>query len=115
MDFFFPEGDLQRVAPEDTRIQSLEVDPYPDGERVRVSIGITPFRVRPHIEVTLSDAHGDEVASASIVEPMSWKLEMTMHLRGASASPFTVEARLFYPDGPQSEPVSKVFEVLSSR
>ncbi|MFH1183654.1 MAG: hypothetical protein V1755_01265 [Chloroflexota bacterium] len=115
MDFFFPQDDLQRLAPEETRIQSLEVDPYPDGERVRVDLHLTPFQVRPHIEVTLRDANGDEVAAASIVEPMSWKLELTMHLRGASANPFTVEARLYYPDGPQVEPVFRVFEVLSQR
>jgi hypothetical protein len=115
MDFFFPQDDLQRLAPEETRIQSLEVDPYPDGERVRVNLQLTPFQVRPQIEVTLRDANGDEVATASIVEPMSWKLELTMHLRGASASPFSIEARLFYPDGPQGEVVSRVFEVASNR
>jgi hypothetical protein len=111
MDFFFPQDDLQRLAPEATRIESLDAEPYADGQRVRVSIKITPFQVRPYIEMILLDGEGDEVATASIVEPMSWKLELTMHLRGASANPFTLEARLFYPDGPQAQPVSRVFEV----
>ena len=113
MDSFFPQDDLQRLAPEDTRILSLHADPYPDGERVRVNVHLTPFQVRPHIEVTLVDANGNEVAAASIVEPMSWRLELTLHLRGASASPFTVAARLYYPDGPQAEPVSTMFEVVT--
>ncbi len=111
MEFFFPEDNLQRMAPEETHITSLHAEPYPDGERVRVDIEITPFQKRPYIEVTLRDAHGDEITSASIVEPMSWKLEFTMHLRGASASPFRMEARLFYPDGPQADPVTLEFAV----
>ena len=111
VDFFFPQDDLQRLGPEETRIQSLDIEPYPDGERVRVSLQITPFVVRPYIEITVTDAGGNEVATASVVEPMSWKLELTMHLRGASTNPFTVEARLFYPDGPRPEPISKVFRV----
>lgn len=111
MDFFLPRDDLPRMGPEDTRIESLHVEPYPDGERLLVKIQLTPFQVRPHIELTLSDAHGDEVAAASIVEPLSWQLQLTLHLRGASAGPFRLEARLFFPDGPQTEPVSTAFEV----
>ncbi len=115
MEFFFPEDNLQRMAPEDTHITSLTAEPYPDGERVRVNIEITPFQKRPHIEVTLNDSNGEEIASTSIVEPMSWKLEFTLHLRGAHASPFKLEAKLYYPDGPQAEPVSREFALPSSR
>jgi len=82
MDFFFPEDDLQRLAPEQTRVQSLDAQPYPDGERVRVNVEMTPFQKRPYLEIKLTDANGDEVATASIVEPMSWKLELTMHCEG---------------------------------
>jgi hypothetical protein len=111
MDFFFPEDDLQRMTPEETHITSLTAEPYPDGERVRVDIEITPFQKRPYIEVLLTDAANEEVATASIVEPMGWKLEFTLHLRGAQGSPFKLEARLFYPDGPHAEPVTRSFEV----
>ncbi len=113
MDSFFPQEDLQRVPPEETRILSLDAGPYPDGERVRVQIHITPFQVRPHIELVLTDAKDSEVATASIVEPITPRLELTMHLRGASAGPFRLEARLFYPEGPSSEPVVKVFNAVA--
>jgi hypothetical protein len=115
MDFFFPENNLQRAMPEETRITSLTAEPYPDGERVRVDIEMTPFQTRPFLEVALTDANGAEVATASIVEPMSWKLEFTMHLRGANANPFKLEAKLFYPDGPQAEPVTYTFAVVPAK
>jgi len=111
MEFFFPEDMLNRMTPEETHITALTAEPYPDGRRLRVNLEITPFQSRPYIEVTLNNSEGEEVASASVVEPMSWKLEFTMHLRGARNSPFTLEARLFYPDGPQAEPVRQIFEL----
>ena len=115
MDFFFPEDNLQRAMPEETHITSLTAEPYPDGERVRVNIEMTPFQTRPYLEVSLTDANGDEIATASIVEPMSWKLEFTMHLRGANANPFKIAAMLFYPDGPQTEPVTHSFDVTPAK
>ena len=111
MDFFFPEDQLQRMTPEETRITSLTAQPYPDGYRVHVNIEMTPFQKRPHIEVVLNDSVGDEVASTSIVEPMGWKLEFTMHIRGELKNPYTLEATLFYPDGPTTEPQTFRFDV----
>jgi hypothetical protein len=111
MDFFFPEDQLQRMIPEETRITSLTAQPYPDGYRLRVNIEMTPFQKRPHLEVVLRDAQGDEVASSSIVEPMGWKLEFTMHIRGELKNPYTLEATLFYPDGPTTEPQTFKFDV----
>ena len=68
MDFFFPEDNVQRMTPEETRITSLRAEQYPDGRRVHVNLEITPFQKRPHIEVVLFNSDGDEVASASIIE-----------------------------------------------
>ena len=111
MDFFFPEDNLTRATPQETRITNLNAEPYPDGYRVRVNIETTPFQKRPHIEVWLSDADGEEVASTSIVEPLAWKMEFTMHIRGDLKNPYKLEARLFYPDGPAAEPQTFTFEV----
>jgi len=112
MDFFFPEDNLQRMVPEETSITSLSAEPYPDGRRLHVNIEITPFQKRPYIEVILHDANGEEIASSSIVEPLSWKLEFTMHLRGELNNPYTLNARLYYPDGPSGEPRAFTFEVV---
>ncbi|MFN8425788.1 MAG: hypothetical protein U0X87_05965 [Anaerolineales bacterium] len=112
MDFFFNKDNLNRMMPEETRITSLTATPYPDGRRVRVNVEVTPFQKRPHIEVVLKDANGDEVASANIVEPLGWKLEFTMHIREKELkNPYTVEAKLYYPDGPSQEPQVISFDV----
>jgi hypothetical protein len=115
MEFFFPEDNLLRMTPEETQISGLSARPYPDGVRVRVDLEITPFQKRPHIEIIVLDADGDEAASASIVEPMSWKLEFTMHLRGGIKSPYTLEAKLFYPDGPTAAPRKISFDIEPPR
>ena len=111
MDFFLPEDHLQRATPEETRITSLTAEPHPDGYRLRVNIEMTPFQERPHLEVVLSDVNGYEVASSTIVEPLGWKIEFTMHIRGELNNPYTLQATLFYPDGPTAEPQAFTFEV----
>lgn len=111
MDFFFPEDNLDRAAPEETRITSLSVEPYPDGRRLRVNIEMTPFQKRPHLDVTIMNGDGDEIASANVVEPMSWRIEFIMHLRGGLKNPYTLEAKLFYPDVPSKEPQTFSFDV----
>lgn len=112
MEFFFPDDLAQRLPPEDVKITDLTAEPYDDGRRVRVNIGITPFEKRPHIEVILSDSQENEISTASFVEPMNWKLEFTMHLRAEPAEgQLSLEARLYYPDGPEAEPVTVRFEL----
>nr|BAL53507.1 hypothetical protein HGMM_F07C06C29 [uncultured Chloroflexota bacterium] len=111
---FFPPEELAKLAlPENTHILNMEARPYPDGRRVRLILEMTPFRVRPHIEILVTNAEGEEVASSSIIEPMSWKLEVTLHLRdGGGHNPYTMQARLFYPEGPEDAPQTVTFEAL---
>ncbi len=108
MEFFLPSSpqDLSRMPPEATRITSFQAQPYEDARRVLVKMDITPFEKRPHIEVSLRDAHGEEVSAATFIEPMNWHLEFTLHIRTEPADgELTLEARLFYPDGPTAEAV----------
>lgn len=116
MDFTLPQantdpGASDRATPEETKITQLSAQPYPDGYRLRVDMEITPFQKRPYIEVTLRDADNDEVASTNIVEPLSWKIEFTMHIRGELNNPYTLSARLYYPEGPDNEPITFSFDV----
>ena len=111
MEFFFPEDNLERTPPEETKILSLTAEPYEDGRRVRVNIEMSFFEKRPHLEVSITDTESQEISTASFVEPMNFKLEFTMHLRTKPAEgPLDLEARLFYSDGPEAEPVTVRFE-----
>jgi hypothetical protein len=100
MDFFFPDQnpDIERLPPDRVQILNLKAEPYRDGRRVRVNLEVTPFQKRPYLEVTLNDPQGQEVSTVSIVEPISWRLEFTMHLqRERMAGEYSLLARLFYP------------------
>ncbi|NWF63442.1 MAG: hypothetical protein HXY38_03965 [Chloroflexi bacterium] len=98
MDFFFPEDNLTRAVPAETGITLLSAEAWPDGRRLRVNLEMTPFQKRPHLEITLTNGEDNEVASTSIVEPLTWKIEFTMHIRGELRNPYTVHARLHYPE-----------------
>ncbi len=104
MEFFFPdiESPGGRLPPAEVRFADITVEPYSDGRRVHVSLGITPFLERPYIELEIRGGDGQQLATASVVEPMNWKLELTLHLRRPSETPvdgdFVLAARMFYPD-----------------
>jgi hypothetical protein len=84
MDSFFLDPDVERLPPEATRLLDLRADPYPDGRRLRVGLELTSFLKRPEIELTLTDSSGQTCATATIIEPMGWKLDLTLHIRALS-------------------------------
>jgi hypothetical protein len=112
-EFFFPdleEINNSKVPPEEVRIEKLTTEPYADGKRVRVNIDMTPFQERPHLDMVLLDPQGKVVANISIIEPMSWKQEFTVHLREARQDgKYKVVTRLFYP--PRDEEDPKLFRL----
>ena len=111
--FFF--SDLEelnndRLPPEETRILGLEAKPYPDAKRVRINLETTPFLVRPHLDLVILDPSGAEAAVASIIEPMAWKQEFTVHLRTEEQDgEYQLIIRLFYP--PRDEEDPKLFRL----
>ncbi len=118
MDFFFPElsddGENIPLPPEEMRFIELRAEPVRDDGRLRarVYIEVTPFRQRPHIDIALTDANGEEIASVNIVEPMQRKNVITIHIRGQQTSgQFSLHARLYYPEGPQADTAEHKFEI----
>ncbi len=109
MESFFPGPDVERFPPEKIRLLNLSAEPDPDGKRLHLKIDLTPFEKKPTLELILTDSTGQELSSASIIEPMSWKLELTLHIRkdpatvgeskiGSSTIPCTLTASLSYPE-----------------
>ena len=117
--FFFPElnpaeDGIVPVPPEQMRFLELRAEPVIDDGplRLRVYVETTAFQKRPYIEVVLLDAEGEEIASASVIEPMQRKNVFTMHVRGGQKSgKFSIDARLYYPEGPESDQAKTEFEI----
>ena len=102
MDLFFHDPDDIPLPPNEVRIRQFAAQPYPDGKRVRVHLEVTPFQKKPSAEIYLLTALGEEVGNVSIIETIDPRMEMTMHLRGATAhGVFTARADLFYQDLPE--------------
>jgi hypothetical protein len=119
MDFFFPELNPDNdgvipLPPVDMRILELKAEQVQDNgpTRLRVYIDLTAFQQRPYIDVTLLNAQGEEIATVNIIEPMSRKNVFTMHVRGPQhEGAFSLTARLFYPEQPDSDTRSIKFEI----
>src|SRR5690242_6598022 len=101
----FDDPDLQRMPPSQVRILDLHAEPWPDGRRVRDHLELTPFEEKPNVDLDITNAAGQPVASASIVETLIPKLVITMHLRGTDPTgSYALHATVFYPD---ADPVDR--------
>jgi hypothetical protein len=97
MDIFFQDPSEVPLPPQEVRIRDLRAEAWPDGQRVHVSLEVDPFQKRPSLELVIKNAGNETRASASILETMVRKMELTMHLRGApAAGEYTLAATLFY-------------------
>jgi hypothetical protein len=98
MDIFFQDPSEVPLPPEEVRIRSLRAEPWPDGQRVRVSFEVDPFQKRPNAEIRITDQQDRELASVSVIETMVRKMEFTMHLRGGSQKEgeYHLAATLYY-------------------
>ena len=66
----------------EVRITSLAIRPYTDGRRMKLSFTLTPFLERPSVDLSVTNAAGQEVASLSLIEAMDTTFDFTVHLRG---------------------------------
>lgn len=109
MDIYFQDPSEVPLPPEEVRIRLLHAEPMADGRRIKVHLEVDPFQRRPSAELLIRTADGEERASTSIVESMTRKMEVTMHLRGAPPpGRYSLQAILFYsqavePEGDQPE------------
>jgi hypothetical protein len=97
MDLFFTDLNEVPLPPEEVRLRDLRAEPWPNGRRVKVSLEIEPFQKRPSADLVIRNAAGEEVASANILETISRKLEINLHLREANPSgEYTLAVVLYY-------------------
>ena len=97
MDIFFQDPSEVPLPPEEVRIRQVRAEPWPDGRRVRVTLEVDPFQRRPNADLSITNPQGEQVAQASVIEPMGRKMELTMHLREPQpAGLYTLLVVLFY-------------------
>jgi hypothetical protein len=97
MDIFFQDPSEIPLSPDEVRIRHLRAEPWPDGRRVGVYLEVDPFQRRPNADLVVTAPNGEEVAQVSIIEPMTRKMELTLHLRAAQPGlAYTLRAVLFY-------------------
>ena len=90
----------------DVRFTSVAIKPYPDGRRMKLSFGLTPFQERPSVDMVVTNAAGQDVATLSLIEAMDTSFDFTVHLRGPEPrGPHTLRLTLFYraSDEPEAE------------
>jgi len=85
------------LPPDQVSFRSVEVEPYPDAQRLLVRLSVTPFQERPTIDLEVLDEQGDRVAASSIVEATEAAMSLTLHLQHSAPDvQFTLVARLLY-------------------
>ncbi len=71
---------LPRRPVSDARITDCRVMPWPDGTRVTVEMGLTPFREFPSIDVSILTLEGEVLRYVSLVGAMERRPAPTMWL-----------------------------------
>ncbi len=96
--FFVPDPNDPPRPPEEVRVREVNIEPWPDGRRIKVLVTLTPFQTRPHVEIEVYNAQSQVVASLSVVEPISPQLEFTLHIRDSNTrQPFRLVVSVQYP------------------
>jgi hypothetical protein len=104
LDIFFQDPTAIPLPPDEVRVKDLRAAPWQDNRRVGIYLEVTPFQKRPNADITIHNPSGQVVATASIVETMITKMELTMHLRGAvDEGEYTISVSVFYVPARQGE------------
>lgn len=106
MDIFFADPNEIPLPPQEVRIREFRAEPWPDGEKIRIYLEVDPSQKRPSAELTLINPHGDLISSISIVESMTRKMEVNMHLRAKpETGQYSLIAVLYFDQlKPETEP-----------
>ncbi len=103
---FFADPGLAPRPRSEIRIEQVTLEPYPDRQRVRISVELTPFAPadRPSLEITAISAEGAVLGSTTVIESVQRTFSLTLHLREMQPvnSTCTFRLELYYrEDAPQ--------------
>ena len=97
MDIFFQDPEEIPLPPEEVRIQELHAEAWSEGKLIHVKLVVDPSQKAPNADLFITNAKGETLASASIIESMSRMMELTMHLpSGKVDRELNLEARLYF-------------------
>lgn len=98
MDIQFFNPDQVPQPKHKVRIETLEINPYPDRFRVHLHIKVTPFQERPNLVIAARDAQERIVSELTIIETMHADMEFTLHLRNLTepTGTYTLTVELFF-------------------
>lgn len=103
MDLFFADRSGTPLPPDEVTIRILKADPWPDGKRLKVYCELDLSQKRPSVELAVYNPQGVRIAEADVIESMTRKMELNLHLRGElGPGEYTLEATLFFVDLPDS-------------
>ncbi len=98
------------LPPEQVRFRALDVKPYPDGGRVKLTFEVTPFQSAPDLGVEVYDQSGQTVATLVVIGVNTNKLELTAHLRPRDpANLYNLKVSLKYEDLGQVDLLERSF------
>ncbi len=79
-DIYFVENNGARPPADPVRITDCRVMPWPDGTRVTVEMGLTPFKVFPAMDISILAITGEVVRSISLIGAVERRPSPTLHL-----------------------------------
>lgn len=116
MEIHFSDPEQVPLPPDEIRFLDVQASPHTDGRRVKLSIGVTPFQMRPTIDVQVTDEEGREMASTTIVEATETQMSLTVHLRQPVRSgSYDVRLALGYQGEPPVDRRVTSFTILDRR
>jgi hypothetical protein len=97
MDIYFNDPDEIPLPPDEVRIRELKVEPWSGGKLIHVNLEVDPSQKAPNADLFITNEEGEILTSASIIESVSRKMELTMHLpSGTVPKMLKLEAKLYF-------------------
>ena len=95
MDYEYSAGSpIPLTDNEDISIVAFTAEPYPDGQRVKIMLLLSPFNKSPNAVISIFDQENQELASVSIVSIFNPENEITIHIPGNKRNPGIYRAQV---------------------